>query len=97
MLSPPQSLSLPRALLCPGSREEALDEAQVPHGLHDEVAALQQPVGLVGPLHRCGLGTLLLPGATGLLGHSTANQNGTATASARSLTGAPHTGTAEQF
>lgn len=70
----PSAPSTPEGRLSPGSREEALDEAQVPHGLHDEVAAFQQPVGLVGPLRRRRLAALLPPGATGLLGtaqHST--------------------------
>lgn len=87
-------LSLP-LLLCPGSREEALDEAHVPHGLHDEVAALQQPVGLVGPLHCCSLGTLLLPEPTGLLGTAQHSKKGHQPAC--SLMGAPPTATAEQF
>lgn len=81
-------------VLC--SREEALDEAQVPHSLHDEVAALQQPVGLVGPLCCCSLGTLLLPVATGLLGTAQHINVGHQPARVCSPMGAPHTAAADQ-
>lgn len=94
-ISPPCSQQ-PRGEAQPCSREEALDEAQVPHGLHDEVAALQQPVGLVGPLQHRRPGALLLPGATGLLG-TAQHINRRHQPAWLQPNGAPHTATAEQY
>lgn len=52
------------------SREQALDQPEVSNSFHDEIPALQQPVGFMRSLHCRSFGTLFLLLATRLLVHS---------------------------